>query len=80
MQNPVPAPPAGEANGVRRHVFCRRYSVCLDMAVQKGWKGFSCLECRGFQKGERIIDEWLQDMEACGLLLGVIFGNRCMPL
>lgn len=32
-----------------RHLHCRRYNGCLDVAVVKGWRGFSCENCGAFE-------------------------------
>ena len=28
-----------------RHVDCKRYGKCLDKAISKNWKSFSCAKC-----------------------------------
>lgn len=28
-----------------RNLGCREYDACLDRAVERGWKNFSCREC-----------------------------------
>ena len=35
-------------NRIRR-IDCRSYDRCLDFAVDSGWRGFHCNECRGYE-------------------------------
>jgi hypothetical protein len=37
-----------EAGSIRR-IDCRSYDRCLDLAVESGWRGFHCKECRGYE-------------------------------
>jgi len=39
---------------VHRHPDCSDYEKCLDKAVYKRWRGFSCLKCTFFRKYKKI--------------------------
>lgn len=32
-----------------RNLYCAHYDACLDVAVKKGWEGWSCLNCPLFR-------------------------------
>lgn len=36
-----------------RHPFCKYESKCLNKAIRKRWKGFSCEKCLFFRKYKR---------------------------
>jgi hypothetical protein len=35
-----------------REVFCAHYGECLDIALDQGWRGFTCRECEAFELEE----------------------------
>ena len=35
---------------IHRHVACRAYDKCLDYAIAKKWKGWTCFFCATFHK------------------------------
>ena len=47
---------------VRRHVFCRNYGDCLDLAIRSKWPGFSCQNCESYERemleGEELNDDY----------------------
>ncbi len=47
---------------VRRNVFCRNYGECLDLTIRKGWPGFSCQGCEGYERemleGDALSDDY----------------------
>ncbi len=51
---------------VRRNVFCRGYSDCLNQAIQKKWPGFSCEKCSSYEQeyleGDRLEDDYARCM------------------
>lgn len=42
MSQPMPVI---SAPGAMRDTYCAHYDECLDVAVRRGWPGFSCVEC-----------------------------------
>jgi hypothetical protein len=40
---------APSGSGLRR-VFCENYSICLAVAVNAAWTGFSCASCAQYQQ------------------------------
>ena len=51
--------------------MCAGYEHCLDVAVRRKWRGFSCCRCRAFQP--LVLDpiDWYLDFLACTVLMGV---------
>jgi hypothetical protein len=51
---------------VRRNVFCRSYSDCLNLAIRKKWPGFSCERCTSYEQesleGDRLDDDYARCM------------------
>ena len=37
--------PTRSSNGGDRNVFCAQYGDCLDNALERRWRGFSCAAC-----------------------------------
>ncbi|MGA2733760.1 MAG: hypothetical protein ABSG35_14370 [Syntrophobacteraceae bacterium] len=79
MANPVPARPVDELQNVTRKVFRKSYADCLDMALSRGWAGFSCGSCIDFDPTERSAREWIEDGSQCADLLSVVFGLEICP-
>ncbi|MFZ0946151.1 MAG: hypothetical protein WB930_13860 [Syntrophobacteraceae bacterium] len=77
--NPTRARAVDEPRRVSRNVFCNSYADCLDVALSKGWAGFSCKSCGDFEVAQRSALEWIEDQGACADLLSVVFGIGLMP-
>lgn len=60
-------------NGSERRFFCVHYSDCLNETIRQGWKGFSCVQCDGYEP--EITDNALVMLEAarCVRLIVEIF-------
>ncbi|MFZ2446975.1 MAG: hypothetical protein WAW37_11510 [Syntrophobacteraceae bacterium] len=58
---------------VRRNVFCRNYSDCLDQAIKKKWPGFSCESCGSYEQ-ERLEGDLLNDDRARCMALAFVSG------
>ena len=58
---------------VRRKVFCRNYSWCLDFAIQKKWPSFSCQNCNSYQQ-ELLARDQLRDEQANCMALAFVIG------
>lgn len=57
-KNPRPAVPPTRPSLVDREVMCRSYHQCLDLAVGEGWPGFSCSQCRAFEREHLEDPDW----------------------
>ncbi len=77
MQRATPTPymTVESISQVKRQVFCRHYDSCLDIAIEKRWRGFSCEKCQGFEHEtfdeKKIYEEHSRCMNfvfACGAL------------
>ncbi|MGO9375454.1 MAG: hypothetical protein ACLQBD_25655 [Syntrophobacteraceae bacterium] len=77
--NPIAARAVEEPEKVNRNVFCKLYEDCLDVALSRGWKSFSCGSCADFSPLQKAPLSWQEDMMCCGALVGVVFGLRIMP-
>jgi hypothetical protein len=51
--------------------MCAAYECCLDEAVRRNWRGFSCRKCRAFKPLQFDPSEWLLDTLACTALIYV---------
>ena len=51
--------------------MCAGYECCLDEAIRKKWRGFSCRMCRAFKPLQLDSSEWLLDSLVCLALIGV---------
>lgn len=61
---------------VKRNVFCKRYSACLDVAIEKNWAGFSCEECKAYERERMDREQWDEDHHRCiTLIYFVIFSK-----
>jgi hypothetical protein len=58
---------------VRRNVFCRYYSECLDYAISRKWPGFSCQSC-GCYEQEKLEGEALNEDAARCMALAFVSG------
>lgn len=67
--NPVPNRRIKDPDQVDqvRRLDCRAYDRCLDLAVENGWRGFHCNECRGYEAPNP--DEQRRDMMGALTLL-----------
>lgn len=45
--DPSPAP-TPESSSPDREVMCAHYGECLDLALDRGWPGFTCRGCQAF--------------------------------
>jgi hypothetical protein len=69
--NPTVSSPATCPSKVERKVLCAVYEDCLDEAIRRNWRGFSCRKCRAFQPLEFGPSEWHLDSLACIALMAV---------
>lgn len=68
--NPSPARRATAAKKVRRHVLCRHYNQCLNIAVARAWQGFHCDACGKFRmEGETDPNWWDEQNQRAGRIL-----------
>ena len=51
--------------------MCAGYECCLDDAIRRKWRGFSCRKCRAFKPLQLDSSEWLLDSLVCLALIGV---------
>jgi len=51
--------------------MCASYERCLDKAVTRNWRGFSCRNCRTFKPLQFDSNEWFLDSLACFALIAV---------
>ncbi len=51
--------------------MCATYGHCLDKAVRKKWRGFSCRKCGAFEPLQLDSGQWLLDSLACIALIAV---------
>ncbi len=58
---------------VRRNVFCRNYSDCLDYAIHKKWPGFTCQKCDSYEQ-ERLDEAEMGDDYARCMALAFVSG------
>ena len=70
QSNPTPSKDSLLAE---RKLFCIHYDSCLDLAVERHWKGFSCENCRGFRPVEWDAEDRTEDEFHCMALLLVVF-------
>ena len=63
-----------------RYLDCPRYEKCLNKAINKNWKSFSCAKCPWFKnylKEERIIKKFMKKFKRSSpVLKGQIDGKR----
>ena len=56
-----------------RKIGCRYYNFCLSVAEASNWDGFSCLDCRAFEK--LTPDESLRDHDGIISMLVATWGD-----
>jgi hypothetical protein len=49
--------------------MCAGYERCLDEAIKRRWRGFSCRKCNAFKPLELYPGDWLFDSLACIALI-----------
>lgn len=69
--NPIASRVAKSPSEVERRVLCVSYPYCLDTAIMKKWRSFSCQKCHAFEPIQLNPSEWLADSLACIALLYV---------
>ncbi|MFP5212694.1 MAG: hypothetical protein ACLGPL_04875 [Acidobacteriota bacterium] len=62
---PIPFAAVETINQVRRRVFCKHYGTCLDYAIAKNWRGFSCDECEVFEDERVDRNQMAEENERC---------------
>ena len=50
---------------VKRNVFCRKYSECLNETIKKKWPGFSCESCHSYERELLQGDDLNEDYARC---------------
>lgn len=75
--NPTMAPQVTSSADVPRNVLCRHYSHCLDLAIQRGWQGFSCEQCERYDlEPAGDLEHWQEQAGRCRLLLARLFAPQ----
>ncbi len=68
--NPVPAREVSRPSEVERKVLCTHYGGCLEITLQKNWKGFSCSDCQDFEfECQGDLDHWNDQGEKSRMIL-----------
>jgi hypothetical protein len=51
IPNPIESPAIHDTNEAHkmRRLHCENYNICLDIAAEKGWAGFSCEHCGAYR-------------------------------
>lgn len=75
--DPQPSCQASELCRVPRRVLCSHYGRCLDLAILRGWQGFTCSRCRHYLL-EDIEDPawWEAQADRCRVLLAKVEDDR----
>jgi hypothetical protein len=78
LDSPSPMPIA-ETVTPDRKIFCAHYSGCLDIALDRGWRGFTCAECQAFEL--EVIDSVTATYEAarCLAFVSVLVYGGAVP-
>lgn len=78
--NPIQASRKSNARQASRNVLCRHYNHCLDIAIEKGWNGFSCSQCGDYAPEARGDAEYWeeQDWRSANLLLKIGTGKSAV--
>lgn len=72
--NPTMSPQTKGVTSLSRNVLCTHYSRCLDVAIDKGWQGFSCSHCEAHeQEASEEYVHWQQQAGRCRSLLTRLF-------
>jgi hypothetical protein len=75
--NPTMSPQSNGVANLSRNVLCTRYSQCLDVAIDKGWQGFTCSQCETYDPeppGGSL--HWQEQAGRCRVLLTHLFAPR----
>lgn len=62
-----------ESRRLDRELFCIHYNSCLNVALARGWPGFTCRECSACQRVTWTYPEALTDAYQCAKLLATAF-------
>lgn len=75
--NPTMSPQVNGLAALSRNVLCQHYSHCLDLAIRKGWPGFSCDQCQHYElEPSNDTDHWREQAGRCRLLLAKLFAPK----
>jgi hypothetical protein len=72
--NPTMSPQSNGVANLSRNVLCTHYAQCLDVAIDKGWQGFTCSQCETYEPEPP--DEsmhWQEQAGRCRVLLTHLF-------
>ena len=78
MKNPRRARGVKDPGEVEREIWCINYDLCLNLALSLGWQSFSCKACTCFCPIQKTKEDFEDDVQACGFLIGVVFGWRSL--
>lgn len=73
---PVPYVSVESSEQVKRNVFCKHYGVCLDHAIERNWQGFSCEECREYEREGMEREQWDEDGFRCTALIYLVLFSK----
>lgn len=65
-----------ESSYEERRLFCNHYSSCLNIAIEKGWSGFTCRRCEAFAKANWSAEDRTEDEFKCMALILTIFCKK----
>jgi len=68
--------PKPHVNGKHRRVMCQHYDRCLDHAISRRWRGFSCDGCRDLEQVRMDPEAWMEDGFRCEALIWFVMKNR----
>jgi hypothetical protein len=75
--NPTMSPQVNSVTALSRNVLCQHYAHCLDLAIVKGWPGFSCEQCQHYElEPANDTDHWREQAGRCRLLLAKLFAPK----
>lgn len=75
--NPTKSTQVTHSADVPRKVLCKHYSHCLDLAIIRGWPGFSCEQCERYDlEPARDAEHWKEQAGRCRLLLARLFAPQ----
>lgn len=73
---PTPCAAVNSPRKVRREVFCKRYDLCLDYAIEMNWENFSCEVCDGYERESRTCEQWAEEAVRCITLIHFMAFSR----